>query len=78
MILHGPVSSCPTTWHFFQKFSIPNGILQGRTWIADRFFERGENALAAGGIEDLRDLSCAYFDYWTRDSIRIESLDQHQ
>lgn len=41
-------------------------ILDNGRWIANRFFENGENALITEENEELSKLSDKYYDYWNR------------
>ena len=49
-------------------------ILDHDLWIANRFFENGENSLTIESSNELYNLSEQYFDYWTRDKINLENV----
>lgn len=49
-------------------------ILDHAIWMANRFFENGENSLTVESSIELYNLSEHYFDYWTRDEINLKKV----
>lgn len=49
-------------------------VLDRQIWVANRFFENGENSLTADGKDELLPLSDEYYDYWTRERVDLEGV----
>lgn len=51
-------------------------VLDCQIWVANRFFENGENSLTVDGKDELLQLSDEYYDYWTRERVDLDSAFQ--
>lgn len=49
-------------------------ILDGEIWIANRFFENGENSLTVETLDELYELSDHYYSYWDRNEVSLRNL----
>lgn len=49
-------------------------VLDRQIWVANRFFENGENSLTVDGKDELLQLSDEYYDYWTRERVELGRL----